>query len=151
MDPFSLSASIIAVVGVGAQIIKLLRKLALHKELPPLALALKDELSDLRLKVSAGQTFLRQLQRSALTGDHDGARESEILASVVRCLERGNILFVQLDGMLSPLLDYSLRPDVAASKKWIKWLRKEKKLKRLKDDLYCFKVSLTSALGFLSL
>lgn len=151
MDPLSLTAGIIAVIEASAQIIKLLRKLALLKELPPLALTLKNELSNLRLYVSATQKFLRQLERFALPSDQEAAGDSETLASVVRYLEKGNVLVIQLDGMLGPLLDYSLRPDVTTSKKWIKWLRNEKKLKLFKDDLHCFRPSLNSALGFLNL
>ena len=152
MDPLSLTASILTVVGAGAQTIKLLRKVASCRNTPPVALALDNELSDLRLSVLAIEELL--LGRSKdfdAPSIHDAARRSNMIAIVMRSLERGNELVVEVTSVLDPLLEFSLRSDASGPKKWINWLKEEKKLKTLRDDIHSVRVGLNTALGILNL
>lgn len=152
MDPLSLIASILTIVGVGAQTIKLLQKVASLKTAPLLALALNNELSDLRLNVLAIENlFSKQSKVLASCSDQDAARDHSTIASVISCLERCNDLVIKVNGLLGPLLNFSLRSDVAAPKKWIKWFKEERKLTAFKQDLRTARISLNTALGVLGL
>ncbi|MCJ1241448.1 hypothetical protein MMC14_009453 [Varicellaria rhodocarpa] len=62
MDPLSLTASIIAIFGVGGQIANTLRKLASSRGSSDLLIAINNELSDLHLVVLAIQDVLRKQQ-----------------------------------------------------------------------------------------
>lgn len=146
MDPLSLTASILAVIGVGAQTAKLLRKVASLKISPLLALALDNELSDLRLQVLAIQNLF---SRQSNCRNED--QENESIASVVVSLQRGKDLIIRLDRVLGPLLHYMLRSDVSSLKKWMRWSRKEKELAHLKDEVRNIRISLNASLGILDL
>ena len=152
MDPFTLTASILTVVGAGAQTIKLLEKAASLRNTPPLALALKDELSDLRLSVLAiEELFSEQSKELAISSSQDTVRHRNTVVSVIGYLERANSLIIKLDGVLDPLLKYLLRSDVAAPKKWFKWIKEEKRLQSFKDNLHRVRMGLNTALGILNL
>lgn len=149
MDPLSLTVSILTIVGVTAQCIKLLKSAASLKSPPRLVLDLDDELSNLRRDVFAIQDlFLRQSKgltshSNPLTPGHDTT------ASVIGCLEQANALVIELDCLLNPLLGLLLRSDITRLKKWIGWLRKEKRLKDVKQDLFNIRIRLNTALGIL--
>ncbi|MCJ1230361.1 Ankyrin-2 [Toensbergia leucococca] len=147
MDPLSLTASIIAIVGVSAQSVKVLRRLISLGDAPLLASALNNELSDLRLNVLAVQ----ELFTKHSSGSEDPALDQNAIISVVACLKRANTLVVELDCLLSPLLVLLSRPDNAMPKKWIAWMKVESRLKRFVQDLYNVRVALNTALGILDL
>jgi hypothetical protein len=152
MDPLSLAASILAVVGAGAQTIKLLKKVASYQNPPLVALALNNELSDLRLSVLAIEELLTgQSKEFDASSIQDAARRSNMMAIVTSSLERGSDLVTKLGSVLDPLLELSLRPDVAGPKKWINWVKEDKKLKRFGDDLHRVRMGLNTALGILNL
>ena len=147
MDPLSLTASIIAIVGVSAQSVKVLRRLISLGDAPLLASALNNELSDLRLNVLAVQELFTRHS----SGSEDTALDQNAIISVVACLKRANTLVVELDCLLSPLLVLLSRPDNAMPKKWIAWMKVESRLKRFVQDLYNVRVALNTALGILDL
>lgn len=152
MDPLSLTASVLAVVGVGAQTIKLLKKVVSYRNCPRVALALNNELSDLRISVVAIEILLSGRSKDFdECSNQDAAQRSSMIAMVNQSLKRGSELVVELESILGPLLESSLRTDVAGPKKWINWVREDKKLKNLKDDLHQVRMCLSTALGILNL
>lgn len=149
MDPLSLTASILAVVGVGAETVRLLRTLASLKTSPLLALSLNNELNDLRLQVLAIQNLYSR--QSFILHSTNDVQENGSMASAVNSLQRGKDLVLRLDRVLGPLLHYMLRSDVTSWKKGMRWGRKEKEIAHLKDEVRDIRSSLSVMLGILDL
>lgn len=148
MDPLSLTASIITVVSASTKLVKLLSTI---KNAPPLVLALNNELSVLRLNVNATQDLVTR--QSKLISSHPGhdILSPDTVASVGCCLKKAESLVIELDCLLSPLLDLLLRSDSVAPKKWISWMKNVPALERLKQEIYHVRVELNSTLGILGL
>lgn len=148
MDPLSLTASIITVVSASTKLVKIL---ATIKNAPPLVLALNNELSVLRLNVNATQDLVTR--QSKLISSHPGhdILSPDTVASVGCCLKKAESLVIELDCLLSPLLDLLSRSDSVAPKKWISWMKNAPALERLKQEIYHVRVELNSTLGILGL
>ena len=140
-----MTASIIAVVGVGTQTVKLLRKLASFRNAPVLARALDNELSAFRSTILAIQDLFEALQSS-----HDVGLGRDTIASINSSLKQAESLVVELEGLLNPLLAI-ICSDSAAKKSRFRWIKEEKKLKALKQELHNVRLTLDNALGILSL
>lgn len=151
MDPLSLTASIITVVSASTKLVKILCQLATIRNAPPLVLALNNELSVLRLNVNATQDLVTR--QSKLISSHPGhdILSPDTVASVGCCLKKAESLVIELDCLLSPLLDLLLRSDSVAPKKWISWMKNAPALERLKQEIYHVRVELNSTLGILGL
>ena len=151
MDPLSLTASIITVVGVGAQTAKLLRKLSAAKNARPLAMALHNEVADLQLNVLNIQELL---QWSAECSSHKARGPAPIpgiTAGVIACLTKTNQLALELEELLRPLLTTTSTSGTTSTKIWAYWIRKERRLNRLKQDLRNARIELNTVLGTLDL
>ena len=143
MDPLSISASIIAIVGAGGETAKILRHLASMKGAPALLLALNNEITDLHLAVRATQDILHTLS-AARQGLDVSVRDS-----VTSSLQLVNGKVIELEALHRRLLrsppgavPYELNKTV--------WLREQKRIKRLRDDLRSVRVNLGLPLALLS-
>ncbi|KAL9119072.1 MAG: hypothetical protein Q9187_004373 [Circinaria calcarea] len=152
MDPLSVTASIIAVVGAGTTTVKLLKKLVSLKNAPAIALALDSELSDLRLNVLAIQDlFMRQAEKLTSHSGGDTVLDRDVIANIARCLKQTNDLAVDLDHLLNPLLSSTFHSGNAMPGKWYGWIKNEKKLKRFQQELHDTRIKLNTLFGMLSL
>ena len=153
MDPLSLTASIIAIIGVGGQAAKAIKRLASAKGAPDSLLALNNEVSDLRLIVTAIEDIIRT-QRSLGGRLHPGSQayETSVNASIVPSLDQANQKVHELDAMYQRLTQSTFRsstsviPDVNRST----WLVEQRKLKLLQEDLRSSRVKLAAVLGLLN-
>lgn len=149
MDPLSLTVSILTIVGATAQCIKLLKSAASLKSPLRLVLDLDDELSNLRRDVFAIQDLFLRQSKGLMSYSNPVTPGHDTTASVIDCLEQANALVIELDCLLNSLLVSFLRSDIIGLKKRIGWLRKEKRMKDIKQGLFNIRIRLNTALGIL--
>lgn len=148
MDPLSLTASILTVVGISAQSTKLLKSAIALKDAPRLISDLDQEFSSLRRDVFAIWDLFRRQSKDLTSRIDYSLLGDEILASVVGCLEQAYALVKELERSLTSLL-MLLVSDTNTIKKLIKWMREERRLKELKESLYNVRIKLNTTLGLL--
>ena len=103
MDPLSITASIITIVGVGGQAAKAVRKLASLKGASDLVLALNNELSDLHLVVLTIQAIFLRQQNSDIPFPGYRASEANLDISVINALTQANDKALELDTLYKRL------------------------------------------------
>ena len=146
MDPLSLVASIITVVGVGGKATKAIRKLALVKDAPEIVLALNNEITDLNLTMLAIQDILQKHQSDTPTsGDQNWQVKmyqnvSSSLSQTKDKVTRLELLHDRLERIMS---------EPKTSKK-IAWLCEQTELKSVQEDLRSARQKLISVLGMLN-
>ena len=150
MDPLSLTASIIAVIGVGTRTAKMLSKLSTSKNARPLAMALHNEVSDLQLNVLNVQELLQRSEKYSSQEARDPAIPG-ITASVSACLTKINQLALELEELLRPLLPTTSVSGSTSAKILSYWIRKETRLNMLKQDLRNARIELNTVTGTLTL
>lgn len=149
MDPLSLTVSILTLVGLSSQCVKVLKSIVLRKSARRLVVDLDDELSELRRDVFAIQElFLRRSKELTSCGDSVTLGD-ETIGSVVGCLEKVNALVIELHRLLSPLLELYLRSDCVTIQKLMRWPKDQSKLNDIKKDLYNVRIMLNTKLGIL--
>lgn len=151
MDPLSLVASIVTIIGVGAQTAQLLRKLSLAKNSRPLAMALHNEVSDLHLNVSNLQELFQSSQNCLSQEARKPALNAGIAAGVTVCLTKINQLALELDRLLRPLLTTASTSGSTSIKIWSYWIKNEKCLNQLKQDVHNARIELTTVIATLNL
>ena len=153
MDPLSLTASIITIIGVGGQAAKAVKKLASIKGTPEILLALNNELSDLRLIVSAIEDVFRTQQTSS-GRLHPGGQvhEASVNASIVLSLDQVNQKVHELDAMHQKMTQCASGSNTSTTPNVNKgvWLAEQKKIKRLQEDLRSSRLKLSAVLGILN-
>ncbi|KAL8992840.1 MAG: hypothetical protein Q9169_006800 [Polycauliona sp. 2 TL-2023] len=130
MDPLSISASVVTLLGVADGVSRGLRKLIRLPGVPDLILALNNEVSDLQLLLDEVGTLVQ---------------EARSVRSLPRILER-------IQAKLNHL-DVVLRRFSATGPKWsarVLWLKEEPNVLRIRIELGILKQDLTTALGLSS-
>ena len=153
MDPLSLTASIIAIIGVGGQAAKAVKRLASIKGAPDTLLALNNEISDLRLIVTAIEDVFRTQQTSG-SRLHPGSQvhEASVNTSIVLSLYQVNQKVHELDAMYQRLTQSTSGPNASAAPNVNRgiWLAEQKKVKQLQEDLRSSRLKLAAVLGVLN-
>ena len=140
MDPLSVTASILAVLGAGGEIGKACKKIIDLRDAPDALIALNNEVTDLHILVRDVDNVLRL---------HSRISETDAPPSVTSALERVKATLLRLESLIAyelttpsgnngPRLDRSV------------WLRAESKVQKLKDDIRADRVALASALSLLT-
>ena len=147
MDPLSLTASIIAVLGVGGQAVKGIAKLSSMRGTPELILALNNEISDLHVVILAIQDVVRQRTTS---GPGQRAGDINIDASITNSLRQANDLVTDLEAFYDRLKVSS--PGLTSTITFNRTvrLREQRRIKKMKEDLKSVRIKLTTALGALN-
>ncbi|MCJ1391225.1 hypothetical protein MMC18_004087 [Xylographa bjoerkii] len=142
MDPLSLTASIIAVIGAGAAVAKCVRKLACVKDAPNAVLQLDAEITDVRLVVSMIKERCRPRDKPSLSENED----NNIICNT---LQRTKDIVLELD----ILLRYGLTKITTKGEKIdvIAWMRTESKVHALKERLRNVKIDLIVAIGIMNM
>ena len=142
MDPLSLTASIIAVIGAGGSLVRGLRKLLSLKDAPIWLLQLSNEVSDTSRVVSCIAEHCR-VQDRYLT-----SCEPEASLVCTRLIQARNIVFE-----VEKLAAYELTKVVSGADRVAPaaWLRSQSKIHDLKDRLEIAKRDLEAIPGLLSL
>lgn len=149
MDPLSLTVSILTLIGVSAQCVKILKSVVSLKSAQRLVVELDGELSELRRDVFAIQELFLRQSKTIASHDDSVTLGDDTIDSLVGCLEKVNTLVIELDRLLSPLLALYLRSDCVAIQKLIKWFKEESRLNDIKKDLYNVRIMLNTKLGIL--
>ncbi|KAL9116731.1 MAG: hypothetical protein Q9187_006741 [Circinaria calcarea] len=150
MDPLSITASIITIIGVGGQAAKAVRKLASLKGAPDLVLALNNEISDLHLVVLAIQDVFQRQQTSGLLFPGSWPGEANVNASVTKSLRDANEKVVELEALHNRLITSASGPSGSATLNRTAWLREQKRVKKMQEDLRSVRLKLTAALSILN-
>ena len=126
MDPLSVTAAIIAIVGAGGTVGRGLRKLAALRNAPDSLLQLNNEVTDLQLVVQA--VDINSLNNSA--DDSAAAAQYQLIQNA---LERVKTVVLELE----KLIEYTLTKMTDSGTKIDKnaWLRSEKKIQKLKERI----------------
>lgn len=146
MDPLSMTAGILAVIGAGNTIRKGLKKIISARRLPDILLQLNNEVTDLQYVVQDVDDLLRQ--RSQSTGEDQCPLSSH--ASLTSALEHAKATLLALESLILNELTTVDRLDGRTKMNRITWLRVESKVKSLKDDIRTDRVRLSSALSLLA-
>ncbi len=137
MDPLSMTASILAIVGAGSAIGKGLKKIISARRLPDILLQLNNEVTDLQYVVQDVDDLLRQ-----------GPLPSH--ASLTSALKYIKRTLLALESLIAYELTIIDSRDGRSRLDWIAWLRVESKVARLKDDIRTDRIRLSSALSLLT-
>lgn len=144
MDPLSISASIVALIGAAEGIAIGINKLASLKNAPASVLALNNELSDLRLVLGEVQPLLEKHYRTSADGNcslADPAGDSTLLPSV----QRAKVKLVELEVIVRNRL--MARMGVVDK---LAWAFEQEKILRAKDDLRTARLNIAAALGIVT-
>ena len=151
MDPLSLTASIIAVVGVGGQAAGAIRRIAAIAGSSDIVLALNNEITDLHRVVSAIQDALERQQSTVLplsiseTGYHQS-----VTTSLQQALDKTTELEA-LYSRLKPDPSNACSPRSSGKFRKLAWLREQSNIRQMLDDLKSVRLKLAGALGILNL
>ena len=138
MDPLSVSASVLTLLGVGGTLSKLLRKGIDLKNAPDVLRALNDEVSELQSTANDANDLLWTATR-----DSDDPPPKSLISS----LSRVKSILLQLESYISYQLTTfttdggSIRLDKSV------YLRAERRLQELKDEIHASRIALASALS----
>ena len=138
MDPLSVSASVLTLLGAGGTLSKLLRKVIDLRNAPDVLRALNDEVSELQSTANDVNDLLW-----TATQDSDDPPPKSLISS----LSRVKSILLQLERYIS----YQLTT-VTADGKNIRldksvYLRAERRLHELKDEIHASRIALASALS----
>ena len=158
-EALSLVASIIAVVGAGGQLAKIVRKLASIKDAPDIVLALHNEITDLHLVVVAIEDVFQKQRTSGIPFPGNRAAEIHIDANVTSSLRYAQDKTADLEALyhrLAPSASGSPGSSQIDKKAWLRiqkivkttWLRE--RMKEVQKDLRSARIRLTTALGMLN-
>lgn len=139
MDPLSIIASTITIVGLVDKVVRKVRKIARLKHVVSLLQQLDYELSDLRLVVRKVEDICWQ----ALTQNSDSVSDQEILS---KAIDRAKNAILELEkvieyGLLAPAEGTTIKINR------LFWIRKESEVRDSRDRLRDAKWGLSIAIG----
>ncbi|CAD6590422.1 MAG: hypothetical protein ASARMPREDX12_004359 [Alectoria sarmentosa] len=146
MDPLSLTASILAVIGASSAIGRGLKKTISARRVPDILLQLNNEVTDLQYVVQDIEDLLRQ--KAQTSREDRGLLPS--YASLSWALGHTKQTLLGLESLIAYELSTVDSRDGRTKINWISWLRAESKVKSLKDDIRTDRVRLSSALSLLA-
>lgn len=140
MDPLSVTAGILAVLGAGGKVGTACQKIIALRHAPYALIALNNEVTDLHIVVKDVNDILRL---------HSQTSETDALPSVTSALKRTTATLLRLETLIAyelttPSGDNESRLDRSV------WLQAESRVQKLKDDIRADRVALASALGLLA-
>ena len=142
MDPLSLTASIIAVLGAGGSVVGGLEKLSSLREAPDMILALNNEISDFRLVVFELASYLRDQPTRSSTNVHT------FIDNIPPILDRARDKLLELES----LIEYKLilpRNDGSIRLNKTSWIWERQKVKRILEDIRSIRTNLVAVMGIL--
>ena len=145
MDPLSLTASIITLLGTGNAIVCGLEQLASLRQAPNTILALNNEISDFRLVALEANTILREHQDQT----HKGSTNSLFAINLGPILDHAREKLLELE----KLLEYRLTSPGAngeARLNRLAWFYQQNKFKQIQEDFRSIKVNVVAAIGILT-
>ena len=158
-EALGLIASILAVIGVGGQITKAVRKLASLKDAPDVILALNNEISDLHLVVIAIEDVFQKKRTSGVPLPGNRAEETNVDTIVTNSLQYTQDKAVELEALyrrIAPSPSGSSDFDPIDKISWsqvqkrIKTAWLHERVKEMQKDLRSARLRLITALGVIN-
>ena len=146
MDPLSLTASIIAVIGAGSAVSKGLEKILSARKLPNIVLQLNNEVTDLQYVVQDVDDLLRQQAQV----NREDRRPLQDQASLVRALEHAKQTILALQSLIAYQLTTVDSRDGRTKTNRISWLKVQSEVKRLKSEIRTDRLRLSAGLSILA-
>lgn len=141
MDPLSVTAGIVAVVGAASSVGRTLGKLASLRGAPNAIRALNNEIEDLRLILQEIDTLLRR--------DIDSSGPSFHHQSLSGSLQRAKEKLLELEGILEYQI-MTVDDHGNATVNRFGWARQQTTIQRIQGDLRSIRLDLVAALGLLN-
>ena len=138
MDPLSISASVVTLLGAGGTLAKLLRKGIGLKNAPDVLRALNDEVSELQLTANDVNDLLWTANRDP--DDHPPK-------SLVSTLSRVKSILLQLESYISYQLTTVTADGESNRLDKSVYLRAEHRLQQFKDEILTSRIALAAALS----
>ena len=146
MDPLSITASFIAIVGVSGHAAGAIRKLAAIKEAPDIALALSNEISDLHLVITAVRDALQRQRAITLPRSAVGSHTS-VTSLLQNALDKAQ----EMEALYNSLTTGLPRASDPLKFSTIRWLRRQSKVRKMLEDLKAIRLKLSGAVEILTL
>ena len=147
MEPLSVAANMIAVLGAGGIILKTLDQANLIRQAPEIVLALNNEISDLRLIVHETQRLLQENQARNPVGSDTRTFADEVTPILIK----GRDKLLELESLIqydltAPRTFIGNRPKVRK----VAWMLKRTKLKTIKDEIRLLRMNLAVIVGLVT-
>ena len=141
MDPLSITASLIALIGAAESIAVGINKLASLRNAPASVLALNNELSDLRLVLREVEPLL-QKHYQALADTQSSRFPASGKSTLLISIQRAKVKLVELESIVQSrlMVRMGIRDKLA-------WTYEQDKIIRAKDDLRTARLNIAAALG----
>ena len=137
MDPLSLTASLIAIVGATGRISKTIQKIVSIRGAPDVVSALSNEISDLRLVLQAVETLLQR----------GSTFPSPFYSSLRASLDRARAQMLELE----TIVEYQIMTTAGANNEpkvnRIVWTRRRGQIQRIQDELRLARLDISTVLG----
>ncbi len=137
MDPLSITASILTILGAGGQVAKGIAKIRALKFAPDILLALHNEIADIQYLVQDVNDVARQ---------HEEVHETKFSASVCRALEKVRETLLATEQLIAYELTTIDSVNGLVKLDWKRWLRLEDNIRQLQERMRNNKVDLSTAL-----
>ena len=134
MDPLSLTASIIAVLGAGGTVSKGLQRIRQLKHAPEILLQLNNEITDMNCLVLAVDELFRQCS------DPIPATQQEVIC---KSLEQAKTMVLEMEKLIE--YDLTRETDLGSEVARLSWIRSSDKLKKTKDGIHRARSNLNAA------
>lgn len=141
MDPLSIAASLIALIGAAEKIAVGIDKLASLRNAPASVLALNNELSDLRLVLREVEPLIEK-HYDAIASERTTPVPAPGDSTLLRSIQRAKVKLVELESIVQNRL--MVRMGV---KDKLAWTFEQDKVVKAKDDLRTARLNITAALG----
>lgn len=146
MDPLSLTASIITVVGAASTVSRGLKKILSARNLPHIVLQLNNEVTDLQVVIQDVEDLL--CRRAQV--NREDRKPLQKQASLVRALEHANQTLLALQSLIACKLTTVDSRDGRIKFKRKSWLLVESRVKSLKDEIRTDRLRLSAAQSLLA-
>ena len=150
MDPLSLTASIVAVLGVVNQVAKGTAKLASLRGAPEAVLGLHNEAAHLQMIILAIQDVFEKQKASGVSRSDQRVAPSNVDSSVINSLDQANVTLSNLYALCKRLKISTPESIKAVTFERVTWVKEQKKVKKIRKDLKKVTIQLMTALGALN-
>ena len=144
MDPFSITASCIAVAGAGAAAVKGLKRLRDLRSVPDVLLSIMNEIADLSL-------VIQDIKMSFQLHQNSSHISPASISIVNQLLARAEATLLELDQVINYRLLQEPKPNGKIKFSRLAWVVEESRIRRLQVDLRATRLDIVTRFAALSL
>ena len=138
MDPLSITAGIVAIVGATGTVGKGLQKLAQTRHAPEILVGLKDEVSDLHLLIEGTSDLARY---------HESVFTKSLGPAALRGLKRIQNTVLVLEKLIVYDLTTIVNSDGQIEIDRLAWIKSQNRLQQIKSQIQADRIYLSTALN----